>query len=1308
MKIIRIFISSPGDVAEERERARQVVEQLRHRYAGQFDLKPVLWEDLPLQADMSFQQGIDAILSKDRGIDIAIFILWSRLGSPLGAVIRKPDGSSYRSGTEREFDLMMAAREHSQTSTPKILVYTRNDPVTFLERLRGKRVEEQHDLISQRREVESFIQENFRDSATGTNIRAHLDFDHPVTFSKRLRIHLQEILDPQADDITVEPVWDIAKLGSPFRGLEAYEFIHNSIFFGREDEVLEVRRALQKKAQEGCAFVLISGASGSGKSSLARAGVLPAIVENEVDSTLPGWRFAICTPSQLGGNLCHGLARLLCSEGVLPELKIAGDSIKVLGEGFATAPKLTVDQSLRPALMRATQGKTGTIRLLLLIDQLEELFTDKGVDDQDREQFVAALESLARSGLVWVLGTVRSDFYQHCQQLPVLMRMKEGPGQVDLLLPTPDALRRLIVQPARLACLTFEERDSVSLADRILNDAAAHTELLPLVSYLLRELFEQRTPKGVLPWDTYQQLGGVEGALAKRAETVFSSLPDSAQRELNHVLRALVSVSGDDEESVVRQRAPLEMFRPHEPARILVDRFVAERFLVTDAGVDGKGSVAVAHEALLRVWNRAAQWITDNREFLRVRARVAARMKEGSRILDGDPLLEAARFHLANTPEGFTPELQAFIDDSVRAVEQARHRRVRRLKILVAGFAVLAAAAMLAGIWAISQKHEVVQTLSQSDFLQAELLLAANNQDDALAHLSRSLSANPGNEGALIRLATYLTEHSWEVPTLILKHNGAVCSAQFSPDGKRIVTASYDGTARVWDAQTGQPLTPPMKHNGAVISAQFSPDGTRIVTASYDGTAMVWDSQSGQPLTQPMKHEGRVVFAQFSPDGTRIVTASWDNTARVWDAQTGQPLTSPMKHDSWVVSAQFSPDGRRIVTVSGNTARVWDARTGQPLTPLMVHKDRILSAQFSPDGKWIVTASYDRTARVWNAQTGQPLTQPLNHGGPVNSTQFSPDGMRIVTASYDRTARVWDAQTGQPLTQPMKHNDWVFSAEFSPDGKRIVTASVDGTARVWDAQTGRPLMAEPMKHKDVVCSAQFSPDGKKIVTASWDDTARVWDAQTGQPLTEPMKHSAGVLSAQFSSDGKWIVTAAADGTARVWDAQTGQPLTDPLGHIRNGGPVSASAQFSPDGRRIVVTSEDYTARVYDVAPVSSKFPDWLPLLAQAISGYTLNQYSVLVPTKLDRAQTLKELNKSPSDDDWTVWGRWFLADPATRTISPFSQMTVPQYTEDLVQENTTNSLNEAEPLAFGNTNLLQQIFAARQTLEQGTNSPVQH
>ena len=476
--------------------------------------------------------------------------------------------------------------------------------------------------------------------------------------------------------------------------------------------------------------------------------------------------------------------------------------------------------------------------------------------------------------------------------------------------------------------------------------------------------------------------------------------------------------------------------------------------------------------------------------------------------------------------------------------------------------------------------------LSRSAFLQALRSINEDRDLDALAILARSLSVDRGYQAlAGWRLTTLLMSRDYAIPLLRLKHDRDVRSAQFSPDSKRIVTGSSDKTARVWDAETGKPLTVAMKHDHDVHSAQFSPDGRRIVTASGDLTARVWDAQTGEPLTEPMKHHSSVTCAQFSPDGKRIVTASWDGMtnsgyALVWDAQIGKPLSEPMKHhNSLVSSAQFSPDGRRIVTASGDlTARVWDAQTGKPLTEPMKHDGEVRSAQFSPDGKRIVTASADKTARVWDAQTGKPLTEPMKHDGEVRSAQFSPDGKRIVTASDDKTARVWDAETGKPLTDPIKHKDPIVSAQFSPDGKRIVTASPSqsvwgSTTRVWDTLTGKPL-TEPMKDYGWVHCAQFSPDGKRIVATfevfgakagtAWG-YARVWDALTGKSAPQAIQHDDEVHSAQFSPDGKRIVTASADKTARVWDALTGKPLTEPMKHDDD----VHSSQFSPDGKRIV-------------------------------------------------------------------------------------------------------------------------------------------
>ena len=228
---IRIFISSPGDVVEERELARKVIEQLRRRYSGRLDLKAVLWEDMPLEADISFTEGIDLVLS-DSGIDIAVFILWSRLGSPTGAFFARPDGSEYRSGTEREFALMLAARRQSGGVRPNILVYARADESTFEERLRGQPTDAKSQLLDQKRLVEGFIREEFQDPERRTNIRAYHSFDRPQTFSQRLRVHLAELLDGIAGDGGGEPLWNVDEQGPPFLGLAAYQFEHAAIFLG--------------------------------------------------------------------------------------------------------------------------------------------------------------------------------------------------------------------------------------------------------------------------------------------------------------------------------------------------------------------------------------------------------------------------------------------------------------------------------------------------------------------------------------------------------------------------------------------------------------------------------------------------------------------------------------------------------------------------------------------------------------------------------------------------------------------------------------------------------------------------------------------------------------------------------------------------------------------------------------------------------------------------------------------------------------------------------------------------------------------
>ena len=359
-----------------------------------------------------------------------------------------------------------------------------------------------------------------------------------------------------------------------------------------------------------------------------------------------------------------------------------------------------------------------------------------------------------------------------------------------------------------------------------------------------------------------------------------------------------------------------------------------------------------------------------------------------------------------------------------------------------------------------------------------------------------------------------------------------------SPDGGA-PPAHPPGTAT--DAVNGQPTTQPLRHEGPIHFASFSPDGTRVVTASEDKTARVWDARTGLPLTPPMRHDGIVWSAAFSPDGTRVVTASDDCTARIWNTVTGLPATPPLRHEGIVWSAAFSPDGTKIVTASDDeTARVWDAATGEPVTPPLRHDGIVWTASFSPDGARVLSAAYDGTARIWDATTGKPAAPPLRHGGILRSAAWSPDGTRIATTGDDQTVRVWDATTSQPAIPLIRHNA-ACTASFNARGTQMIIAGAH-TARVFDAATGRPA-SPPMFHAGIISSASFSPDGGRVVTAGYDGSARVWDARTGQPLTPPLTQGATVWSAAFNRDGTLVVTASEDGSARVWDTGSGVPIT---------------------------------------------------------------------------------------------------------------------------------------------------------------------
>src|SRR6266567_3414430 len=356
------------------------------------------------------------------------------------------------------------------------------------------------------------------------------------------------------------------------------------------------------------------------------------------------------------------------------------------------------------------------------------------------------------------------------------------------------------------------------------------------------------------------------------------------------------------------------------------------------------------------------------------------------------------------------------------------------------------------------------------------------------------------------------------------------------------------------------------------------------------------------------------------------------------------PLTGSMRSDAGVHSVQFSPDSQRVVTVSGDkTAWLWDAASGKAIGEPMKHESLVYSAEFSPDSQRVVTASADKTARLWDAAGGKAIGEPMKHEKTVRSAQFSPDGQRVVTASVDNTARLWDGDSGKAIGEPMKHEGWVYSAQFSPDGRRVVTASVDNTARLWDGASGKAI-GEPMKHEGAVDSAQFSPDGQRVVTVSGDKTARLWEGASGKPIGEPMKHEGLVYSAQFSPDGQRVVTASGDKTARLWDL-----------------PAATKKDTKEDILLLSALSETMGGVTLESAEQAENFT--------TLRSEPIGTIREKITAKLPGAPS--ELSPRQRFLNWSV------ADRRTRTISPFSQVTVPEWLENRIKEGRVEGLRAA-------------------------------
>jgi tetratricopeptide (TPR) repeat protein len=683
---LRVFLSSPGDVGLERDLAVKVIDRLQGEFSGQLEVETIRWEDRPVQATESFQPQI----VPPSQTDIVVCILWSRLGTPLSEEYVREDGTRYGSGTEWEFE--DAVRAYRVTGAPDLLVYRRTqEPMASL-----KDSAQWEARRAQYQALEAFVQKWFF-SEDGTFKAAFKIYEAPDAFERTLENDLRRLFEEHlpdhlsAPDERAEIRW---RKGSPYRGLAAFDAEHAAVFFGRTRAVADVKDALIAQAAKGAAFVLMFGMSGGGKSSVLRAGVVATLTRPGVVDGVDQWRSCAVRPSSFAGSLCQGLAAELIS--AVPELADGGIEPAEFAALLTDAPQHAI-APLKMALARLAQSHdsgAAVVRLLLAVDQLEEMFTLKQFDAIQREQFVAAIAALSRSGLVWVVGTMRSDFYPLCAQLPELAALKDGAGQYDLLPPTFDEIGQMIAYPTRAAGLRFElDAESGERLDALLHEAAAgNPRSLPLLSFTLDELYQRRSDQGVLTLAAYRELGGIEGALAQRAEATFASLPVDVQDELPSLLRSLVARLGEEDEQPTSRPVVLADVDVETPRGRLIAALIEARLLATDRADDGQPVARLAHEALLEHWPRVRQWLEEDREFLRIRDRVSRAADVWRKEQEPEDMLLAPGRALQQAEDLLTTRARDLTSDEVRYVRTSQRvaagRRRRRLAVALGSAAI--------------------------------------------------------------------------------------------------------------------------------------------------------------------------------------------------------------------------------------------------------------------------------------------------------------------------------------------------------------------------------------------------------------------------------------------------------------------------------------------------------------------------------------------------------------------------------------------------------------------------------------------